>query len=182
MWDPNQGVSNVFFFALCMHLWNFYYAFRITVSCETWMSICWQVTFTKETRDLQTTKFKIASKNLEPISSKSASHPFCICYFTRYNFLFPLLHLTDESFSFIGVESFLFVSSVYRDPLVYPDVLEVCCHHSHYLGHLRHRLRLGNTTSIKFDNFTDNLLKFLHIAKPKSTRQNEIGIASYGRS
>ena len=72
-----------------MHAFMEFFAFRITVSCGTWMSICWQVTFTKETRDLQTTKFKIASKNLEPISSKSASHPFCICYFTRYNFLFP---------------------------------------------------------------------------------------------
>ena len=108
--------------------------------------------------------------------------PILYLLFHEVQFPFSFITFDWRKLSFIGVESFLFVSSVYRDPLVYPDVLEVCCHHSHYLGHLRHRLRLGNTTSIKFDNFTDNLLKFLHIAKPKSTRQNEIGIASYGRS
>ena len=48
--------------------------------------------------------------------------------------------------SSIGVESILFVSSLYSNPLVRTTILEICCYHCHYIRHFRHSFRLGNKT------------------------------------
>ena len=79
-----------FFVCFCLYLWDLSYfsTFRITVSCVTWMSFCCKVTFIKGTRDLATVMCATVCNNSATISSKSASHPFCICYFTRYYFRF----------------------------------------------------------------------------------------------
>ena len=48
------------------------------------------------------------------------------------------------SSSSIGVESILFVSSLYSNPLVRTTILEICCYHCHYIRHFRHSFRLGD--------------------------------------
>ena len=56
------------------------------------------------------------------------------------------LRLFGFFFSSIGVESILFVSSLYSNPLVRTTILEICCYHCHYIRHFRHSFRLGNKT------------------------------------
>ena len=59
------------------------------------------------------------------------------------NEIFDIISFFSSS---IGVESILFVSSLYSNPLVRTTILEICCYHCHYIRHFRHSFRLGNKT------------------------------------
>ena len=55
----------------------------------------------------------------------------------------------DSFFYFLGSESLLSVPSVYSNPLVPSNVLEICCHYSHHFRNVRHYVCLRNTKGMQ---------------------------------
>ena len=66
--------------------------------------------------------------------------------FVQNTILFSLSY--DILFYFLGSESLLFVPSVYSNPLVPSNVLEICCHYSHHFRNVRYYVCLRNTKGI----------------------------------
>ena len=69
--------------------------------------------------------------------------PIVFASFVQNIILFSLSY--DPLFYFPGSESLLFVPSVYSNPLVPSNVLEICCHYSHHFRNVRYYVCLRNT-------------------------------------